>query len=173
MERQYHKQDWVGEGQWKELAHELNLLARRVNNIQGSNGIHVVHDWKNIKISNQRVGGASYPFSVQAGTDPEDVTITGGVLEWMGKLTTYTLADAQQEITGGSAGSPHFVYIEFNGSTISAPATAASTRPVSDDQTYRKVLAYAWLDTSGTTNTAKILSPRRWAGGDIECYWGV
>jgi len=57
MQRVFHKQDWEGSGQWKELAKELNVLARRINNITGQNGITVRHDWKDIKIDGGGAGG--------------------------------------------------------------------------------------------------------------------
>ena len=57
MEANYHKQDWTGSGQWKELAKELSLLGKRINNIHGSNGVHVFHDWSGIKISGGGGGG--------------------------------------------------------------------------------------------------------------------
>jgi len=74
MEANYHKQDWTGSGQWKELAKELSLLGKRINNIHGSNGVHVFHDWSGIKISgNARGGGSGW---------------SSGIVRWRG--TTWT-----------------------------------------------------------------------------------
>jgi len=155
------------------LAMEVGRMARFLNGTKFVVNGRVEKRGSGMLLYGTPGGGVKSPFAVNAGTALEDVTITGGVLEWMGKLSTYTLADSQQEVTGGTAIAPHYIYIEFDGSTLSAPATAATTRPVSDDTKYRKVLAYAWLDTSGDDDKAVILSPRRWIGGDIECWWGV
>lgn len=66
MQRNFHKQDWVGEGQWKELAKELNTLSRRINNITGQGGITVRHDWKDIKIDGGGAGGGGRGFNGDA-----------------------------------------------------------------------------------------------------------